>query len=78
MLRLVGDRRARDGAAQAFEFLALMRATAHRGVQAEALRSGAQVRRVFFVPTGHRSQAQHLLSGSRPQCDAIRARRLLE
>ena len=39
----VGDRGARDVAAQAFEFLALMRPAAHPGMQAEALRCGAQV-----------------------------------
>ena len=71
---LVGDRGASDVAAQAFEFLALMRATAHRGVQAEAVRIGAQRRRVFFVPAGYRSQAEHLLSGARPQRDAKNAR----
>lgn len=32
---LVGDRGAGDAAAQAFELLALMRATAHRGLRAE-------------------------------------------
>ena len=35
--------------AQAFEFLALMGATAHPGVQAEAVRFGAQSCRVFLV-----------------------------
>ena len=70
---LVGDRGARNVAAQALEFLALMFPAAHPGMQAEAVRIGAQGRRVFFVPTGHRSQAQHLLSGARPQRDAIAA-----
>ena len=69
----VGDRGARDGAAQAFEFLALLRAAAHPGVQAEAVRFGAQRPRVF-VPAGHGAQAQHPLSGARPQRDAIGAR----
>ena len=59
--------------AQAFEFLALMGATAHPGVQAEAVRFGAQSCRGFLVPAGHRSQTQHLLSGARPQRDAIGA-----
>lgn len=67
-----------DIAAQAFELLALMRVTAHRGVQAEAVRIGAQGRRVFFVPAGHRSQAQHFLSGARPHRDAIHARGRLQ
>jgi nitronate monooxygenase len=55
-----------------------MRATANRGVQAEAVRIGAQRRRGFFVPAGHRSQAQHFLSGARPQRDAIGARGRLQ
>ena len=55
-----------------------MRAAAHRGVQAEPMRIGAQGRRVFFRPAGHRSQAQHPLSGARPQRDAISARRGLQ
>ena len=75
---LVGNRRARDVAAQAFEFLALIRTTAHCGVQAEAVRFSAQVRRVFFSPAGHRSQDQYLLSSSRPQRNAMRARRRLQ
>ena len=43
--------------AQPFEFLALMRATAHPSMQAEAVRIGAQGHRVFFVPAfpSHRS-----------------------
>ena len=47
-----------------------MRATAHPGMQAEAVRIGAQGPRGFFVPADHGSQAQHLLSGARPQRDA--------
>ena len=39
---LVGNRRALDVATPPFEFLALMRATAHRGVRAKAVRIGAQ------------------------------------
>jgi hypothetical protein len=54
----VGDRGAGDVAAQAFEFHALMGATAHPGMQAEAVRIGAQGRRGFFVPAGHGAQAQ--------------------
>ena len=38
----VGDRRTGDVPAQAFELLALMRAAAHPGMQAEAVRIGAQ------------------------------------
>ena len=41
----VGDRGAGDVAAQPFEFLALMRATAHPGMQAKAMRLDAQRRR---------------------------------
>jgi hypothetical protein len=61
----VGDRGTRDVAAQAFESLSLMRVTAHPGMQAEAVRIGAQARGGFVVPAGHGSQAQHLLSGAR-------------
>ena len=74
----VGDRGAGDVAAQPFEFLALMRTTAHSAMQAEAVRFGAQGRRGFLVPAGHGSQAQHLLSGARPQRDAIGARGRLQ
>jgi hypothetical protein len=74
----VGDRRAGDVAAQAFEVLALMRATAHRGMQAEAVRIGAQGVRGFLVPAAHRSQAEHLVSGARPKGDAIGARGRLQ
>ncbi len=42
-----------------------MRGTAHPGMQAKAVRFGAQGRRGFLVPAGHRSQGQHLLSGTR-------------
>jgi len=60
---LVGDRRARDVATKAFELLALMSATTHRGVQAKAkaVRIGAQGCRSFLIPPGHRALAQHLL-----------------
>ena len=39
-----------DVSAQAFEFLALLRTTAHPRMQAEAVRIGAQARRGFLVP----------------------------
>jgi hypothetical protein len=42
-----------DVAAQPFEFLALMRATAHPGMQAKAMRLDAQRRRGFLVPAGY-------------------------
>ena len=54
----LGDRRARNVAAQAFEFLVLMRAKTHPSVQAEAVRIGAQRQRVFLVPGGNCAQAQ--------------------
>ena len=44
----------------------------------EAMRIGAQRRRGFLVPTRYGSQAQHLLSGARPQRDAIGARGRLQ
>ena len=46
---LKGDR-ARDGAAQAFEFIALMGATAHPGVQTEPVRIDAQAPPWFSRP----------------------------
>ena len=51
-----------------------MRAAAHPGVQAEAVRFGAQGCGGFLVPAWYGSQAQHLLSGTRPQREAIGAR----
>jgi hypothetical protein len=48
-----GDRRARDVAAQPFEFLALMRAAAHPGMQAETVLLGAQARGGFLLPASH-------------------------
>ena len=44
-----------------------MGATAHPGMQAEAVRLGAQARGSFPVPAGHGAQAQRLLSGARSQ-----------
>ena len=70
----VGDRGAGDVAAQAFEFLVLMGATAHPSMQAETVRFGAQGCRGFLIPAGHRSQTQHLLSGTRIEGDSIGAR----
>jgi hypothetical protein len=49
----LANRGAGDVAAQPFEFLALMRATAHPGMQAEAMRLDAQRRRGFPVPAGY-------------------------
>ena len=69
----VGDRGARDVAAQAFKFLTLMGATAYPSMQAEAMRISAQRPRGFLVPAGHGAQAQHLLSGARPQRNPIGA-----
>ena len=74
----VRDRGTRDGAAQAFEFLALRRAAAHPGVQAEAVRVSSQGCGGFLVAAGHGAQAQHPLSGARPQRDAIGARGRLQ
>ncbi|MCZ7563813.1 MAG: hypothetical protein M5U08_08365 [Burkholderiales bacterium] len=47
-------------------------------MQAEAVRLGAQGRGGFVVPAGHGAQAEHLLSGARPQRDAIGARGRLQ
>jgi hypothetical protein len=46
----VGDRGTRDIATQPFELLALVRTTAHPGMQAEAVRFGAQGRRKLSRP----------------------------
>lgn len=70
---LVGDRGAGDVAAQPFELLALMRAAAHAGMQAEAVRLDAQACGGFVVPSRRGSQAQPLLPGTRPQRDAVGA-----
>ena len=71
----VGNRGTRDVAAQPFEFLALMRATAHPGMQAETLRISAQGHRISFVPAGYGSQAQPLLPRAAPaRCDRCRRR----
>lgn len=59
---VVRDRRAHDVAAQPFGSLSLLRAAAHPGMQAEAVRLGAQARRGFLIPARCGSQAQHLLS----------------
>ena len=48
------------------------------GMQAELVRIGAQGRRGFLGPAGHGAQAQHLLSGARPQRDAMGARGRLQ
>jgi hypothetical protein len=69
----VGDRGTRDVAAQAFESLSLTRVTAHPGMQAEAVRLGAQGRGGFLRPAGRGAQAQHLLAGARPQRNTIAA-----
>jgi hypothetical protein len=50
---MLANRGAGDVAAQPFEFLALMRATAHPGMQAKAMRLDAQRRRGFLVPAGY-------------------------
>jgi hypothetical protein len=63
----VCDPRAGDVAAQAFEFPAPMRTTAHSGMQTEAVHFGAHGRRGFLVPADHGAQAHHRLSSTRPQ-----------
>ena len=69
----VGNGGARDIAAQALELRALTGATAHRRMQTEAVRIGAQCWRGGFAATGDGLQAQHLVSGARPKGDSIRA-----
>lgn len=51
---------------------------AHPGMQAEAVRIGAQARGDFVIPAGHVAKAQRLLSGARPQRDSIGARGRLQ
>jgi hypothetical protein len=58
----ISDCRARDVAAQVFEFFALISAAAHGCVQAEAVRVGAQSGRGWLVRTGQAAEAQHFLS----------------
>jgi len=71
---LIGDRGARDVAAQPFEPPSLMRTDAHRGVQAEAVRLGAQAGGGgYLLAPCHGAHAQHLLSRARTQGDSIRA-----
>jgi hypothetical protein len=47
-------------------------------MQAEAVRIGAQLRSDFLTPAVQRSQAEHLLSGTRPKGDAIGVRGSLQ
>jgi len=54
----------------------LMRATAHGRMQAEPVRVGAQHRGIFPIPAGNRSQARHLLSGTRLSRPGVRMKRV--
>ena len=70
----IGNGRARDVAAQVFELLALIGATAHRRVQAEAVKLGAQAGCGSLIGARQAVQAQHLLSRAWAERDTISAR----
>src|SRR3954447_1457404 len=69
----VGNGRAGDIAAQAFEFLALMSATAYCRMQAETVRVDAARLLGVGRPAGDGLQAQYLLPCGWPQRNAIGA-----
>ena len=71
----VGNGGARDVAAQAFEFLALMGATTHRGVQAEAVRIGAQCWHGGFAAPRDGLHVQHFVRRRAFGMSAARSRR---
>ena len=66
----VGDRRTCGVLAQPFEFLTLIRAGARPGMQAEAVRFGAQGSGGLLVRSGYGSQPQHLPRRERDPLDA--------
>src|SRR3954466_4109310 len=68
---LIGNGRAGDIAAQAFELLALMGVTAYCRMQAEAVRIDAARLLRVGRPAGDGLQAQYLLPGVWPQRNAI-------
>ena len=70
----ISDCRARDVAAQVFEFFALISAAAHRRVQTEAVHVGEQRGHGWLVCTGQAAQAENLLSRAWAERDAISAR----
>src|SRR3954467_15997941 len=71
---LVGNGRAGDIAAQAFELLALMGVTAYCGMQAETVRVDAARLLRVARSAGHGLQAQHFLPCVWPHRNAIGAR----
>ena len=70
---LVGNGGAGNVAAQAFELLALVGATAYCRVYAKGVRVGAQYVRRLRGPAGQRLSAQHLVPCAWPECDAVGA-----
>src|SRR4051812_29158538 len=68
---LIGNGRAGDIAAQAFELLALMGVTAYCRMQAEAVRVDAARLLRVGRPAGDGLQAQYLLPGVWPQSNVI-------
>ncbi|MEO5862396.1 MAG: hypothetical protein ABIQ03_08035 [Burkholderiales bacterium] len=69
----VGNGRAGNIPTQVFEFLALIGAAAHCGMQAEAVRVGAQGFAGWRWSAGHGLQAQHFPPCAGPTCDAVGA-----
>jgi len=68
---LVGQRRARDGAAQLFPPLALVRFVAHARVQADALMVGTQLLFARSVSRHRTLHRQNLLPGARAKGSAV-------
>ena len=73
---LVGQRRARDVAAQLLECLAVITSAAH-GVQAESLLVGAQRLRARSVSRHSSLHREHLLPGARAKGNAVGTRQAL-
>ena len=74
---LVGQRRARDVAAQLFECLAVIGSVAHGGVQAETLLVGIQRLRARSVSRHSSLHREHLLTGARAKGNAVGTRQAL-
>ena len=75
---LVGQRRARDGAAQLLERLAVVGAAAYGGVQAEPVDVGAQALFEARLPWYCALQRQQLLAGARAERNAVSTGRGLQ
>ncbi len=67
----IGDGRAGDIAAQLLELVTLTSGAAHRGVKAETLLVDTQLWRILRLKAGDGLQAQHLLTRTGSECNAI-------